>query len=54
MLDVNSDEDSMVSEVPETPKKPKGHQKNVPKGNSVDAGKGKSTKTRQTFTADEG
>ena len=56
MLDNNSDVESVVSEVPETPKQPKGRPKNAPKGNSVEAGKGKgkATKTHQTFTADEG
>ena len=54
MSEVPSDVDSVVSEVPETPKKTRSRSKNAPKGNSVDAGKGKSTKTKQPFTVDEG
>ena len=58
MSDADGDSDvvSEVSEVPDTPKRPKGRPKNAPKGNSVEAGKGKSGKatSRTTFTADEG
>ena len=58
MSDADGDSDvvSEVSEVSDTPKRPKGRPKNAPKGNSVEAGKGKSSKatSRMTFTADEG
>ena len=55
MSDVNTDNESVVSEVPETPKKTsKGCSRNAPKGNSVEAGKGKSTRACQTFMAEEG
>ena len=55
-VDVDSDVVSEVSEVPDMPKRPKGRPKNAPKGNSVEAGKGKSGKatSRTTFTADGG
>ena len=55
MSQVNTDNESVVSEVPETPKKTgKARSRTAPKGNSVEAGKGKSTRARQSFTAEEG